>query len=341
MSNPFSDSSQSLFETRTAAQTHATFFDVSNRTQIEVTGSDRARFLHSFTSNDIKGLKAGQGCEAFLTSLKGKVVAHFFVFCGENSFWLDGTPGQADTITAHLRKYVLIDDVQINPCGDTRGELFVTGPLSAHLLQIEDALKWGGHLHRESETRSVDFRRVDLFGGPGFLMSMPASQLDEVKRGLKAVGVAEGSPQLFEAMRIEAGYPLYGLDITDDNLAQEVARTKQCISFNKGCYLGQETIARLDAIGHTNRELRRLEFETTIVPPAGTMLYDAAGDNEVGSVTSAASAIGKSVNGPAGSVVAMGMMKRAACQPGTPIGFKFENQTISGRVLNPVTENSH
>lgn len=180
-------------EARHAATTKVAFFDLSDRTQIEVTGSDRARFLHSFTSNDIKRLKPGEGCETFLTNLKGKVVAHVFVFCHENSFWLDGTPGQLDTITAHLRKFVLIDDVQFHPRNAERGELYVSGPLAAQLLQLDGALSVGGHIQRETENRTIDFRRVDLLGVPGFLLSISANQIDEVKQGLEAVGVVEGS----------------------------------------------------------------------------------------------------------------------------------------------------
>src|SRR5262249_28188768 len=71
-------------------------------------------------------------------------------------------------------------------------------------------------------------------------------------------GVVAGSIADWEALRIEAGFPSYGVDITEDNLPQEVGRTSRCVSFNKGCYLGQEPIARLDSMGHTNRELRRM-----------------------------------------------------------------------------------
>jgi folate-binding protein YgfZ len=323
---------QTLFETRNAATTSVAFFDVSDRTQIEVTGSDRARFLHSFTSNDIKRLKPGQGCETFLTNLKGKVVAHVFAFCRENSFWLDGTPGQTDAIMAHLRKFVLIDDVQFHPAGAERGELYVSGPLAAQLLQLEQGLQNGEHLQRETDIRSIDIRRVDLFGVPGFLMSIPADQIDGVKQGLAAVGVAEGSPELFEALRIEAGYPKYGLDITDDNLAQEAARTKQCISFNKGCYLGQETIARLDSLGHTNRELRRLRFETPTAPATGTVIFDPTGTTELGVVTSASAELGKSPTG-ASTVIAIGMLKQAACPPDTEVCVNHEQSKVCGLVL--------
>ncbi len=321
---------ENLFKARTAATASVAFFDVSDRTQIEVTGSDRVRFLHSFTSNDIKRLKPGLGCETFVTNIKGKVVAHVFAFCRENSIWLDGTPGQSDAIISHLKKFVLIDDVQFHPRGQEMGELYVTGPLATQLLQLEDQLQVGDHIQRED--RAIDIRRVDLLRVSGYLMSIPSDQIDSVKQGLAAVGIAEGSAELFEALRIEAGYPKYGLDITDDNLAQEVARTKQCISFNKGCYLGQETIARLDSLGHTNRELRRLALETLTPPQAGTVIYDASGTTEVGTITSSAIDLGKSPT-DAKIAIALGLLKQTACVPGTEVSINQPQSKISGRVL--------
>ena len=325
-------SSKTFSEALNAARTSVAVFDVSDRTQIEVTGSDRARFLHSFTSNDIKGLKPGQGCETFVTNLKGKVAAHVFVFCGEKSLWLDGAAGQQEAIIGQLGKFVLIDDVQLIPRTDERGELFVTGPMAAQLLQLDEGTRVGHTIQRETENLSIHIRRVDLFGSPGFLLSVPREQIEGVKLSLCGLGVAEGTRELFEFLRIDAGYPFYGIDVTDDLLAQEVARTKQCVSFNKGCYLGQETIARLDALGHTNRELRRLWFESSVVPNPGTVVYDPTGTTEVGVITSAGIEITGDVAQMSPSVVAMGMMKRLACQPETPVSLVLNDQKISGKV---------
>ena len=333
MSHHSSSLSVPLSATRNAVHSSVAVFDVSNRTQIEVTGADRVRFLHSFTSNDIKRLKPGTGCETFVTNLKGKVVAHVHVFCREDSLWLDGTPNQQAAILSHLGKFILIDDVQLIPHDADRGELFVTGPLATQLLQLDETIPVGGSVQRESGDPSIDLRRVDLMGPPGFLLSVPLSQIARVKAGLIAVGVIEGTAEHFEYLRIEAGYPQYGLDFTDDYLAQEVARNKQCISFDKGCYLGQETIARLDSLGHTNRELRKLQFEISIVPASGTRLYDASGDNEVGVVTSAASDP-QNPDSERSQVVAIGTVKRTACIPGTAVCLKLDGAVIPGKVTS-------
>jgi len=262
-------------------------FDVSDRTQIELTGADRAKFLHGFCTNDIKRLVPGQGCEAFLTNIKGRAVGHIFVFATESSLWLDTVSGQYDAIVTHLDRYLIREDVQFVSHPD-RGELFITGPHTIQLLMLDEGLPPYGHVARESFGNPFDIRRVDLFGSQGFLISLPRAALDTMRSSLLAIGCSAGSRDLFESLRIAAGFPHYGIDITDENLAQEVARTTECISFTKGCYLGQEPIARLDAMGHTNRELRRIRFASGSSPTPGLKLLAAETDDEVGVLTSVA-----------------------------------------------------
>lgn len=307
------------------------FFDVSDRTQIRITGKDRAAFLHNFTSNHIKKLTPGKGCETFVTNIKGKVVAHLFVFATADSLWLDGTPGQEPAILSHLGKYVLIDDVQLISQKGLFGELYVTGAIAAQLLQLDAPMSIGDHVVRGEGSEAFSVRRVDLFDEPGFLMSIPIGKVDQVKAGFLMLGIPEGSQADFEAARIAAGYPAYGTDITEDQLAQEVARTTQCISFDKGCYLGQETIARLDSLGHTNRELRGLSFATTSIPASGTPIFDATGQAEVGVLTSATLTSGDDANSSQ-NVAALGMLKRVAMTPGTVVTLNLNGEIIQGQV---------
>jgi folate-binding protein YgfZ len=268
--------------------TAITVYDLSDRTQIELTGADRAKFLHGFCTNDIKGLQPGQGCEAFLTNIKGRVLGHIFVFASPESLRLDTTAGQETKIIPHLDRYLIREDVQLIGRSEERGELFVTGNHAAQLLMVENELPLYATVSRETYDDPFDIRRVDLLNEPGFLMSMPRSAIQSTRSSLLAIGCLAGSADEFETRRIEAGFPYYGRDITEDNIAQEVARTKQAISFTKGCYLGQEPIARLDAMGHTNKELRRVVFERGANQTAGTLILAADSDDEAGVITSVA-----------------------------------------------------
>ena len=124
-----------------------------------------------------------------------------------------------------------------------------------------------------------------------------------------------------------SGFPVYGRDISDENLAQEVARTRQCISFTKGCYLGQEPIARLDAMGHTNRELRRITFAPGSRPVAGMVVLAADSDDEAGAITSVSP-----IPDSQGAIAALGYLKTRFNREGTQVRIVSE-QSHQGTVV--------
>ncbi len=152
-------------------------------------------------------------------------------------------------------------------------------------------------------------RRVDIAGPDGFLLSSAWEQASGVVRSLCESGVIDCGPEAFEAARIERGFPLHGRDISDQNLPQEVNRDVLAISFVKGCYLGQETVARIDALGHVNKRLVGLRFAGATVPEAGTELT--VDGQTAGHVTSAA--YSPRLSAP----LALGYVRRGKEAPGT------------------------
>lgn len=267
---------------------HALLFDLSTRTQIEVTGRDRVKFLHSFCTNDIKKLQPGQGCEAFVTNVNGKVLGHIFVFAERDSLWLESAPGAAATLLPHFEKYVITEDICFTDRSSEFKEMLLTGASSTELLERSGlsvaSLPHYGHLSHGSDALPLrSLRRVDWFDSPTWLLSMPIAQP-------LALPVDLATADEFHSLRIANGFPLYGIDITDENLAQEVGRTALAISFTKGCYLGQEPIARIDAMGHVNRQLCRLELSSGPLPVPGTSILDkpAPDAKSIGTVTSSA-----------------------------------------------------
>ncbi len=277
----------------------ALLFDVSMRTQIEVTGRDRVKFLHSFCTNDIKKLQPGQGCEAFVTNVNGKVLGHIFVFAERDSLWLESVHSAAMELLPHFEKYVITEDVNFTDRSAEFFECLLVGEPSTALLErlglSVTTLARNEHLAHGSvllPARSV--RRVDWFGSPTWLISIPIDQEDKAIQtltyaGAKVLSVGDFS-ETFHSLRIAAGFPLYGRDITEDNLAQEAGRTSQAISFTKGCYLGQEPIARIDAMGHVNRQLCRLELSSETFLADDTYVFDKPPPDAkvIGTITSAA-----------------------------------------------------
>lgn len=299
-----------------AARRSAALFDLSDRVQIEVTGRDRQPFLHNFCTNDIKRLGPGESCEAFVTNAKGRILAHIFVFVCEDSLWIETAPGQAESLLAHLDRYVITEDVELHDRTDDYGELFLTGPRSISQLSVMDLLAdfLEIHQHRIVQRNGhwLAVRRVDLLGQPGVFLSTARTQLAAVWKELVTAGACPGGAVAFHACRIEAGFPLYGLDLTDNNLVQEAARTESAISFTKGCYLGQEPITRIDALGHVNRELRGLRLDSEPIPVSGDVILSDEG-REVGVITSSALVPGQD------RPIALGLLRSRHAKPGTEL----------------------
>lgn len=269
--------------------------DFGDRTLVELTGEDRTRFLHNLCTNDILKLPIHAGCEAFLTNVQGKILGHVIVFAEPDSLVLETVAAQGSAIVKQLDRYLVRERVKITDRADDWAEWFLAG---SHAPDVLERL-CGAVVPQQAWTSAqaiiagvpVSLRRVDMVGPIGFLIVGPRPAAAVVGNALVAAGATPASPAAFEAARIEAGFPLYGRDITERNLPQEVARDDRTISFRKGCYLGQETVARIDALGHVNQLLVGLRLDgprldSHDVAPAGLELLAAAA--KVGHVTSAA-----------------------------------------------------
>ena len=272
-----------------AARESAVMFDFSIRAHIEITGTDRVKFLHNFCTADIQSLAPRQGCKAFVTNAKGRVLAHIFVFATTDSLWLETVRASEEPLLEHFQRYVITEDVEFKSWTSELSELLVCGPKAIkRMAKLKLPLpEPDPYYHREDEwaDATVSVRYVDWLGMPSFLIAGEQSTVAKLWTGLHKAGVQPGGAFAFHTLRVQSGFPLYGVDITEDYLAQEVSRTPQAINFKKGCYLGQEPIARIDALGHVNRELRGLRLEVGDLPSPGSSIADQEG-KEIGHITS-------------------------------------------------------
>jgi tRNA-modifying protein YgfZ len=294
-----------------------------------MTGKDARQFLHNFCTNDINRIGNGEGCEAFVTNIKGRILAHIFVFVNEDSVWIETNRFVEDALLAHLDRYLINADVQLHSRTDQFGELLVTGPQCADMLSSLNiqANRLGLFEHAPSprEGARLMLRRVDLLGQPGFFLMVDRQGLLKLWQELAASGIRPGGAAAFHACRIESGLPLVGLDLTDDNLVQEAARTQRAISFTKGCYLGQEPIARIDAVGHLNRALRILKLDSALAPEAGAAIRSENG-TEIGTVTSSAPVPG------AERSVALGCVRSGHAKAETVVIIRVNDEEIPATV---------
>ena len=291
-------------------------FDLTDRTQIELRGDDRASFLHNLCTNEIRKLPAGAGTEAFLLDAKGHVLGFVNVYCRPDSLVLETVPGQGPRLLAHLDRYLIREKVELHDRTDTWAELLLDGPEAATKLNALSTVampaRVGDNLDAQLAGISVSVRAVDFTGAGGLLLSCAREQVEPLRSALVAADCVPVDATTFEATRIEAGTPLYGVDITEKNLPQEVARDARAISFVKGCYLGQETVARIDALGHVNKTLCGVRFAGSEIPPAGTELT--ADGKPAGEVTSAA------LSPRLGTPLALAYLRRGSNPPGTQLG---------------------
>lgn len=287
------------------------------RTLLEIDGADRVNFVHAFCTNDIKRLQPGQGCEAFFTNHQGKTVGHGLIFAQADALVVETTAGQAAGLMQHLERFVISERIEFHDRSREWTELFVGGREGGQRLQaiaggpVPEALL--AHGEATIEGQPVVVRRVGFTRAPGWLVQVDAAAADGVRAALIRSGFVEVGGDVLEMCRLEAGWPWQGRDITDENLPQEINRNDQAISFKKGCYLGQETVARIDALGHVNRLLVGLALNAAEPPLTGTRL--SAGEKEVGQLTS----VGYSPR--LARPIALALVRRTSTAPGTTLSF--------------------
>lgn len=260
------------------------------RTILALRGPDRTQLLQSFCTNDVKRLQPGEGCEAFVTSPQGKTLGHVLIFCNQEQFVLDSAAGQAATLIQHFERYVITEEVEFIDRTAELCDVLVAGAAAAKLLETASGQAPPNALLSHQAATIANYpvivRRVEFAGPVSYFVQVAVADVERVIAALLQAGGSACAADAVESARLEAGTPLFGADITPDNLPQEVGRDSRAISFTKGCYLGQETVARIDALGHVNRLLVGLKLFGRVVPQPLTPLL--AAGQAVGHVTSAA-----------------------------------------------------
>jgi aminomethyltransferase len=239
----------------------AAVLDLTGRGAIRVTGEDRARLLHAMSSNHIERLKPGEGCYAFFLNAQGKILADANILCFADHLLLDTEPETREPLRRHVDKYVIAEDVAIE---DTAPAILgIEGPDAADALKSTGApLPAEDYAHAAWDDATV--ARISETGAPGYRIWLPAARKDEL---MVRLGLPLATPEDARIVRIEHGKPRYGIDITDGTLPQE-SQQMHAVSFNKGCYLGQEIVERIRARGQVHRRLERLEYEPGHPPEA-------------------------------------------------------------------------
>ena len=238
------------------------------------------------------------------------------MFCQSDSLVFDTVPELGAMLIEHFDRYLIREKVELIDRTADWADLLLAGPASHDILrQCGLALPEGPWLtHAESSLldTNISLRRVEMAGHACYLLACAREHLPAAWSAIVAAGARPCGQHAYEMCRLETGFPEYGVDIGPRHLPQEVQRDERAISFTKGCYIGQETVARIDALGHVNKLLVGLRFlATNELPPPGTELH--SGDHAVGQVTSAAP------SPRLASPLALGYVRRGHHAPGTSL----------------------
>lgn len=282
--------------------TPKTFFAIEDGFSLSVEGEDATQIANNLTTNDVKKLSVGESCETFITNVRGWTVAHAIALRTESGFVFLGIHPEPSLVADHFDRYIIREDARV-----AVQDIVLLGlPVSVDKLPPPDDVTpgAGGFLIPRF-----------AFGMQAFLATS-TSHADAVKQKLLAAGYLEGSDVDFEQLRIRSAWPKQGIEIGEKTIPQELDRDEEAISFTKGCYLGQETIARLDALGQLQKKLCLLDIAGT-----SAKLGDAItlAGKDVGTITSTIEADSH--------VLALAILKRS--------GFKSKEPLHCGE--NPVS----
>jgi folate-binding protein YgfZ len=302
------------------ARKDCVLFEHPNRGVIEVSGTDRISFLHNILSNDIKSLSLGKGIFACLLNAQAKIIAQVNVLCFDEFIWLTFDYQLRDKFFEAINKLIIMEEVGLKDKSDELKLISIHGPKAKEVIKsIFPPNEMLAHQKIIISEASGILIRINLIGEIGYGLLVNQKEANIFKGLFEKTGITQIHAETFETLRIEAGIPRYGIDYDESNIPLEV-RLDHTISFTKGCFPGQEILARLNSRGGLSKKLMGLTLEGKIVPKKNSRILKDG--YEIGSVTSAA------FSPTLKKVMAMGFLKKEFWNPGTSLVVEGEGNQI-------------
>ncbi len=263
-----------------AATEGAVVFDQTNRGRVRVIGGDRAMFLHRLLANSVRTLEPCQGNPNLLLTPKGKVAHAFDLAVEPDAIVLGTAPGDAPGLTAALDVYLFTEAVELVDESDESAPLALGGPAAGQVLAavLSEADAAAAAELESHATLRVRWSGADLVltalpvaGSPGFRLDAGPERAAALWRALREAGAEAAGRIVWDSLRVEAGAAEFGVDV-DDNIYPQEARWEPAFSLEKGCYIGQEVVAKIDTYGGLNKRLVALAVTHDDPVPAGTRL---------------------------------------------------------------------
>ena len=302
--------------TEYAAATGGGLFEPA-RGLLEVTGPDRASWLNNLVTNTIKPLQPGEGNHAFALNVKGRILTELSMLVLPEAIWIDLPEESAESTAAHLERYHITENLTLTNRSREFGRLVLLGrggfevAVAMGVSQVQAMAQLGSTGVPLAGKHRLGVRN-DSWGLPAFELFVEAPDLAVCRERLLGIGRPVGlqtiSPAAMEVRRIEAGLPRWGAEITPEVLPAETGQLERAVSFQKGCYLGQEIVERMRSRGGLARKLMGLRLSSLDALADPPILLQSGA--EVGRLTSVCES-------PAFGPIALGMVKLAVTQPGS------------------------
>jgi folate-binding protein YgfZ len=310
-----------LIEYYHAAQHGAALAEMDWFGILKLTGSDRASWLQGMVTNDVQKLAPGTGCYAAHLTPQGKIVAHMHILADEDALWLSLEHAALPKLVQAFNKLLIMEDAQIEDSSEQCDVLSVVGPRATAVLEdwLGEPVQLDGlYSHRTFETGRV------VVSDLGYDLWIPRGQADKALRALAQAGATSIDRGAWDVLRTEAGIPIYGVDIDETTTMPEIGENG--ISYTKGCYIGQEVVAKVKYIGHVNRRFVGLTLAGRDIPQLKSPIYKGA--KEVGSVTTSLFSPGLE------RAIALGFVSRSAYAVGTEVEIQSEEKKLPATIVD-------
>jgi folate-binding protein YgfZ len=305
-----------LAESYKAARQNAAVAETDWFGIVRLSGSERVSWLQGMITNDVEKLIPGTGCYAAHLTPQGKMVAHMYVLVDEDVVWLLLERAAVSKLIAAFDKLLIMEDVQVADVSEQHSILSVLGPKASGVLEA-----WLGApidiIERYSH-RPFEGCRI-VVSDLGYDLWIPRGQTDAVLRSLVQWGATAIDRGTWDVLRTEGGLPVYGVDIDESTTMPELGT--RGISYDKGCYIGQEVVAKVKYIGHVNRRFVGLAINGSELPELKSPIRK--GGRDVGYITT--TLFSPALNQP----VALGFVSRSAYSPGSEV----EVGTYTARIV--------
>jgi len=290
--------------------------DRSGRGKLSVTGPDAAEYLQGQLTNDVEALEPGDGQYAALLDRKGHMQADMRVLRpAAEEIWVDTEPEALPAARRHLEMYSIGREVKVTDVSEERAILSLIGPRS---VEIAGTAALPANACELTSVAGVECLLAGTRDGIDLIAA--AADAERLRDALLAAGAVEVSPDAAEILRIESGVPRFGAEMKTETMPAEAGIVEDAISFTKGCYIGQETVARLHYKGKPNRHLRGLRLSAPAEPGAALRL----GEKEVGQ-------LGGSAVSPALGPIGLAILRREA-EPGAELAVGEDG--VTARVVD-------